>query len=272
MLAEGVRWFDDWFAIENIAAGIHAIGEPRFHQLNWNYLIEGQHTALLFDTGPGVRDISEVVRALTKLPVIAFPSHLHFDHTGNLHRFQNIALADLPVLRACVRDDMLHATDDLFRGFLEGMVWKPVRISKWWPIGMRIDLGGRHFDLLHTPGHSPDSVSLFDGDSNILLAADFIYPGPLYGQVPGANLADYLKSAEALLLQINDQTQIFCAHGAPDGKGQHRAPLMNSQDISDLQKTLTGLRDSGKTPRETVINARMTLLANNAAFASWRTG
>jgi hypothetical protein len=100
MLAQGVRRFDDWFAIENIAPGVHAIGEPRFHQINWNYLIEGQHTALLFDTGPGVRDISEVVRTLTKLPLIALPSHLHFDHTGNLHRFQNIALADLPVLRA----------------------------------------------------------------------------------------------------------------------------------------------------------------------------
>ena len=27
MLAPGVRWFDDWFAIENIAPGIHAIGD-----------------------------------------------------------------------------------------------------------------------------------------------------------------------------------------------------------------------------------------------------
>ena len=272
MLAPGVRWFDDWFAIESIAPGIHAIGEPRFHQINWNYLIEGQHTALLFDTGPGVRDISEVVRTLTKLPVIALPSHLHFDHTGNLHRFQNIALADLPVLRGCDRDGMLHATDDLFRGFLEGMVWKPVKISEWWPIGKRIDLGGRQLELIHTPGHSPDSVSLFDRDAKILFAADFVYPGPLYAQVPGADLAAYLTTTDALLLQINDQTQIFCAHGAPDNKGQHRAPLMSNQDISDLRKTLTALKDSGAMPTETVINSRMTLLANEAAFASWQDG
>lgn len=270
MLAQGVRWFDDWFAIENIASGIHAIGEPRFHQINWNYLIEGQHVALLFDTGPGVRDISEVVRMLTKLPVIALPSHLHFDHTGNLHHFQNIALPDLAILRACMRDGLLHATDDLFRGFREGMVWKPVRISEWWPVGELIDLGGRHLEMIHTPGHSPDSISLFDKGAKILFAADFIYPGPLYAQTPGANLADYLTTTEVLLSQINDQTRIFCAHGAPDDKGQHRAPLMSSQDITDLQKTLTELKDSGKMPRETVINARMTLLANDAAFASWQ--
>ena len=118
MLADGVRWFDDWFAIEDIAPGVYAIGEPRFHQINWNYLIEGQDTVLLFDTGPGVRDISQVVRALTDFPLITLPSHLHFDHTGNLQRFQNIALADLPVLRSCMRDGLLHASDDLFRGFL----------------------------------------------------------------------------------------------------------------------------------------------------------
>ena len=273
MLAEGVRWFDDWFAIENIAPGVHAIGEPRFHQINWNYLIEGQHTALLFDTGPGVRDISDVVRTLTKLPLITLPSHLHFDHTGNLHRFQNIALADLPVLRACMRDGLLHATDDLFRGFLEGMVWKPVKISQWWPIGSASISAAANLEVLHTPGHSPDSISLFDREANILFAADFIYPGPLYAQVPGANLADYLATTEALLPQINGQTKIFCAHGAPDDKGKHRAPMMGSQDISDLQRDPDRRsRNSGKTPKETTVNARMTLLANKAAYASWQAG
>ncbi|HQY74975.1 MAG TPA: MBL fold metallo-hydrolase [Aestuariivirga sp.] len=272
MLADGVRWFDDWFAIEDIAPGVYAIGEPRFHQINWNYLIEGQDTALLFDTGPGVRDISQVVRALTDFPLITLPSHLHFDHTGNLQRFQNIALADLPVLRSCMRDGLLHASDDLFRGFLEGMVWKPVKISQWLPSGSRIDLGGRQLEVLHTPGHSPDSISLFDREANILFAADFVYPGPLYAQVPGADLADYLTTSVALLTQIDDQTKIFCGHGAPDEKGKHRAPLMGSQDISDLQKSLASLKDSGKTPKETTVNARMTLLANKAAYASWQAG
>ena len=82
MLSDGVRWFDDWFAIEEAAPGVIAIGEPRFHQINWNYLILGTKRAVLFDTGPGVRDISKVVRALTTLPVTAMPSHMHFDHTG----------------------------------------------------------------------------------------------------------------------------------------------------------------------------------------------
>jgi hypothetical protein len=47
---------------------------------------------------------------------------------------------------------------------------------------------------------------------------------------------------------------------------------MGSQDIFDLQVALMGLKDSGKTPKETTVNARMTLLANKAAYASWQVG
>ena len=174
MLSLGVRWFDDWFAIEEVAPGVIAIGEPRFHQINWNYLILGTRRVLLFDTGPGVRDISKVVRALTTLPVTALPSHMHFDHTGGLAKFGNIAMADLALLREFDKDGWFNPSDDIYRGFREGMVWTPVKVKHWLPIGMKIDLGGRQLDLLHTPGHSPDSVSLWDATANILFAADFI--------------------------------------------------------------------------------------------------
>lgn len=60
------------------------------------------------DTGPGVRDISVVVGALTSLPVTAMPSHMHFDHTGNLHRFSDVAIADLPLLRAYETNGLLQ--------------------------------------------------------------------------------------------------------------------------------------------------------------------
>ena len=270
MLAEGVRWFDDWFAIEQLAPGITAIGEPRFHQINWNYLIEGSERALLFDTGPGVRDITAVVAALTAKPLTVLPSHMHFDHTGNLHRFTDVALPDLEVLRACMKGNVLHASDDLFRGFREGMVWQPVSIAHWWPIGQRIDLGGRVVELLHTPGHSPDSVSLLDAQTNILFAADFIYPGPLYAQIPGADLAAYLVAAEALLPRLTGATRIFCAHGQADADGNHRAPRLARADIADLAASLQRLKTSGERPKTWPVNETMTLLLWEAAFATWQ--
>lgn len=270
MLAEGVRWFDDWFAIANIAPGVHAIGEPQYHWHNWSYLIEGSDRALLFDTGPGIRNIAPVAASLTSKPLVALPSHMHFDHTGNLHRFSHIAFADLPMLRANERDGLLHATDDLHLGHWINKVWTPVRVTSWLPVGQRIELGGTALDIIHTPGHSPDSISLFDAGANILFVADFIYSGDLYAQVPGSDLRDYLASADRLLDLINDETRILCCHGKPDEAGNYGAPQMNHRDVFDLARALRNLKISGNCPSETTINAKMSLLANKAAYASWQ--
>lgn len=270
MLAAGVRWHDDWFALQEVAPGVTAIGEPRFHQFNWNYLITGTRRALLFDTGPGVRDIAKVVRALTTLPVTALPSHLHFDHTGGLHRLSSIAMADLPMLRACDDGGRFRASDDLFRGFREGMTWTPVRVNHWLAIGSHIDLGGRALEIVHTPGHSPDSISLLDRGADILFAADFVYPGPLYAQIPGADLADYLATARRLRDTLPDGVRILCAHGDPEHADGHQAPVLFKQDLHDLAQSLEKLKQSGERPATWPVNQRMTLLLADGAFASWQ--
>ena len=272
MLADGVRWFDDWFAIENVAPGVHAIGEPLYHWFNWSYLIEGKDRSLLFDTGPGIRNIAPVVTSLTSKPLTVLPSHMHFDHTGNLHQFSRIAMADLAVLRACEIDGLFHASDDLYIGHQENMVWKPVRVADWWPVGHHIKLGGRQLEIVHTPGHSPDSISLLDVQANIFFAADFVYPGDLFAQVPGSDLQEYLRSADQLLPLINGKTKIFCCHGKPDEAGSHRAPLMNRRDIIDLGVAIKNLKSSGNRPELIAVNATMTLLASKAAYASWQGG
>jgi glyoxylase-like metal-dependent hydrolase (beta-lactamase superfamily II) len=270
MLAPGTRWFDDWYALSDIAPGVTAIGEPHYHQLNWNYLICGSERALLFDTGPGVRDIAPVVAGLTALPVIAMPSHLHFDHTGNLHRFADLAMADLPILRACEAEGIFHAPEHLYLGSYEDMTWKPVRVARWWPIGHRIDLGGRRLDIIQTPGHSPDSVSLFDTDAKILFAADFLYLGRLNAQDPGSSLPDYLTAAEALLDRLPGDTIIVGAHGKPDERGLHGPPIMTVADLRDLVDTLRAVR-SGRDPQSLQpdtypVSARLTLLVGPEAY------
>jgi hydroxyacylglutathione hydrolase len=264
MLAEGTQWFDDWYAVTDIAPGIFAIGEPRYHQLNWNYLICGSDKALLFDTGPGLRDIAPVVASLTPLPVIAMPSHLHFDHTGNLHRFPDLAMADLPILRACETDGVFHAPEHLYLGSREDMTWKPVRVARWWPVGHVIDLGGKKLEIIHTPGHSPDSVSLHEAQAKILFAADFLYLGDLYAQVPGASLPDYLAAAEQLVAALPRDTLIVGSHGKPDDAGLHGPPLLSMTDLTDLIDALRAVQGGAepltRKPDTYPVNARMTLL------------
>jgi glyoxylase-like metal-dependent hydrolase (beta-lactamase superfamily II) len=73
-----------------------------------------------------------VVASLTKLPVTALLSHLHYDHTGNFHRFADRALPDLPLLRAFDKEGVFMAPEDMFFGNHENMIWEPVAIRQWW--------------------------------------------------------------------------------------------------------------------------------------------
>jgi len=260
-----------WYKIVKIAPGLHAIGEPRYEQQNWSYLIEGAARALLFDTGSFFGNIAPVIYHLTDLPLAVLPSHMHYDHLGNIHRFETIHLPDLPVLRACAVDGLVTPTETLFLGEYENRRPPGFRVAEWLVPGTRIDLGDRHLDLLHTPGHSPDSVSLWWAEANILLAADFLYPGGLYAQVPGASLPDYLATTGALLTRAGPRTRIFGAHGDADDPGCAIPPQLGTQELEALETTLLALRNTAPAAREWPVSDRLILITSPEAFGPWRT-
>ena len=265
-LAPPLRWFDDYYVVGDMGEGAFAIGEPRYGQCNFSYLILGSQRALLFDTGPGVRDIAPVVRALTSLPVEVLPSHLHFDHTGNLQHFDHVVLPDLPALRAQVHDGAFSLGLYQSLGFVEGFERRPFRVARWIAPGSEIDLGERRLQLVNVPGHTPESVVLVDRSANRVYSGDFIYPSDIYAFLPGANLSDYAASARRVEAMVDDQTRIYGAHGC-DRPPLVDVPTLSRSDVRALGVALAlaagsvGPLGSGWFPRTIPVNERMTLLA-----------
>lgn len=64
--------------------------------------------------------------------------------------------------------------------------------------GDTIDLGGRSLRVIHTPGHSPDSISLFEESTGILLAGDTIIAAGFWLHNDGADLAAFAQSTAHL--------------------------------------------------------------------------
>jgi len=264
----GVTWVDDYFTVHRLDARTFAIGEPRYAQQVYNYLIVGTERAVLFDAGPGLRDVRAVAESLTERPITFIPSHFHYDHTGNEVTFDRVAVVDLPYLRERARDGRLRLTFEEHLGVAEGIAAPTLEVDEWLAPGADLALGGRTLRVLYTPGHTEDSISLLDLDSGDLFAGDFLYPGPLFAFLPNSGMGDYLAGAEAALAA--EPERVFGAHReAPPG-----VPELALSDIRDLRRALEAIRNGGLEgegiyPVVYPVNTRISLWAEPAWLQKW---
>ncbi|MEQ8896996.1 MAG: MBL fold metallo-hydrolase [Roseovarius sp.] len=265
-LAEGLMWEDGWFAVGAVDADKLAVGEPAYHQKNWSYLITDGGESLLFDTGSGRRTIGPLVARRAAASIRAFPSHMHFDHLGGVNAFGPATVADLPMLRAMAPEDMLTPTDEAHLGHYENLSPPSFPVGHWAGIGEVLQVGLRHLHVLHTPGHSPDSVSLWEPARNRLYAADLIYRGALYAQTPAASLPDYRETLETLLNMLPGDVEILGAHGQTED-GTDDMPRLGHEDLAALHEAVCTLLKGTPHDGERTINPHMTLLYSEASFA-----
>ncbi|MFZ0699775.1 MAG: MBL fold metallo-hydrolase [Thermoplasmata archaeon] len=83
--------------------------------------------------------------------------------------------------------------------------------------GQQLDLNGFRFEVLHTPGHTIDSVCLFERDSKTMFTGDTVITDP--GTLPGPDPAARGSSTEFLSslrrLSRIDIRAVCPGHGAP---------------------------------------------------------
>lgn len=271
-LDEGINatWFDDYYTVQAIDEKTFAIGEPRYFQKNFNYLIVGDSRAVVFDAGTGQRDIRAVVKTLTDLPITFIPSHLHYDHIGNDIFFDHTALIDLPHLKTRASNNVLTLTRIEHLGQAEGYGPATLRINQWLSPNEMIDLGDRSLKVLYTPGHTPDSISLYDVEAGYLFAGDFLYPGPLYGFLPNSSLGDYLQGAETIQAVGPRGLRVFGAHRDE----QIGLPELGMDNVVALKNLLMEIRSgtansSGIYPVSYPIDGRVELLSDPLWLQNW---
>jgi glyoxylase-like metal-dependent hydrolase (beta-lactamase superfamily II) len=218
---------DSWFDISEVGDGIIRITEPYVHPyVRANaWLVRGATTHLLVDAGLGVGPLRHELADLLDRHVIAVATHSHFDHFGGLGEFADRAAhqADgdvieqasdyvtltAPTYPTALLDEFVAAElavpDVLISalpraGFDIGAFRTPaVPISRWLADGDVLDLGDRAFEVLHSPGHSPGSICLWEERSGTLLAGDVLVDGePLLDELPRSNPADFAASLRRL--------------------------------------------------------------------------
>ena len=64
--------------------------------------------------------------------------------------------------------------------------------------GETLQLGDFFFEIVHTPGHSPGHISLFDKDRGLLLAGDLVGNSPAWYTPSSGGLIGYLESLDRM--------------------------------------------------------------------------
>jgi glyoxylase-like metal-dependent hydrolase (beta-lactamase superfamily II) len=215
-----------WFEVYKVAPGVLAIYEPHQSEETIGYLVSGNELALLFDTGMGIGDLKALTAELTHLPIVVLNSHTHNDHVGNNWQFDTVYSMDTSFTRTNALGSRDAAQEEIKPGEICGSLPKgfdraayatrPWKVSQWIHDGENIDLGGRSLQVIVTPGHTPDSICLFDKANGLLFTGDTYYQGNIWLFAPGTDLDAYATSVHRLAALAPQVKLVLGAHNVPD--------------------------------------------------------
>jgi glyoxylase-like metal-dependent hydrolase (beta-lactamase superfamily II) len=222
---ERVNVADPWFEVYKVAPDVFAIYEPHQSEEVISYLIRGRKQSVLFDTGMGISNIRKVVSQLTSRPVVVVNSHTHDDHVGGNWQFDFVYGMDTDFTRANAKGSSKDAQAEIAPGEICGELpknfdaktyrTKPWHISLFVHDGFKFDLGGRTLEVLATPGHTPDSISLLDRDNGLLFTGDTYYPAAIWLFRPETDFAAYRRSIVRLADLAPQFKLVLGAHNVP---------------------------------------------------------
>ena len=244
---------DPWFEVYEVAADTYAIYEPHQSEEVISYLILGKRKAILFDTGMGISDIKQVVSELmtkgglkTPLPIIVLNSHTHDDHVGGNWQFKTIYSMETEFSKQNAKGSRDDAQAEIAPGEICGdlpnnfdaksYATRPWHILQYIHDGDKLDLGGRVIEILATPGHTPDTISLYDRGNGLLFTGDTYYPATIWLYRPETNLDQYADSIEqlAVLAQLEPSLKLVL--------GAHNIPIAPPSVLPQLVQAFTDFR------------------------------
>ncbi len=215
---------EKWYERKNLSDDITLIYEPHVHPfLRCNiYLIRGRDKYLLIDTGLGVASLKDEISDLLDKPVMALATHIHYDHVGCLHEFDERLMHRVEAPRMQNYDEFCWLKvddfprayqdalrDETFQDYLVSAVpggsfnideyrIRETSVTRALDEGDVVDLGNRHFEVFHLPGHSPGSMGLWDASSGTLFSGDALYDGELLDELEDSDIPDYIKTMKRL--------------------------------------------------------------------------
>jgi hydroxyacylglutathione hydrolase len=181
---------------------------------------EKTREAIVIDPGDEIGQITVVLEkhGLTVKAIIV--THAHIDHVAGAHKLR--ALTGAPVYMNASDMELLDALP-IQAQWLQMATPERTEVDTELTDGMILKLGGTEFRVLHTPGHTQGSSSLWIPQENKLVAGDTLFRDSIgRTDLPGGNGRQILSSIKSQLLPLPEETVVIPGHGPTTTIGREK--------------------------------------------------
>jgi hydroxyacylglutathione hydrolase len=173
---------------------------------------EQSKDAIVIDPGDNVSEIQAILRRHDLKVKAIVITHAHIDHIGGAAKLK--AATGAPVYMN-TDDQELYDGIAVQAGWLGMLVPEVTEIDVNAKDGDKLDLANREFHILHTPGHTQGSISLWIPGENKLIAGDTLFRDSIgRTDLPGGDGRQILKSIHDKLLRLPGETIVIPGHGS----------------------------------------------------------
>jgi len=193
-------------------------------------LCDDTRESLIIDPGFSIEEANTVLerirRSRAKVKYIV-NTHGHFDHISGNGLLKDTLKAEILIHK----DDACMLTDPSRNlSYMLGLTVLSPRPDRLLEDGEKIEVGELQLIVMHTPGHTEGSISLFCKEENAVFTGDTLFAGSVgRTDLPGASLQKLLKSLNERLLKLPDETIVYPGHGGKTTIGRERRtnPFLN---------------------------------------------
>lgn len=184
------------------------------------YVVYCPHTlyCAVIDPGAQAKKIIQIIEEKELQPVILINTHAHVDHVG-----ANKDIKDKFAVPLCIHQSDLPLLENSQKSglrFLLGAKNSP-HPDRFLKEGERVEIGQGYLKVIHTPGHSPGSISLL-GDGYILSGDTLFNRGVGRTDLPGGSWEELKNSIHRKILTLPGKTVVLPGHGPSTYIGQEK--------------------------------------------------
>ena len=187
---------------------------------------EESREAIVIDPGDDIEDVLAILNRHGLRVTAIVITHAHIDHIGGAAKLK--AATGAPVYMNA-KDQELYDHMDMQAAWIGAET--PARTDIDAPLrdSDTLKLGPAEFRVLHTPGHTQGSTSLWIPSENKLIAGDTLFRDSIgRTDLPGGNSRQILRSIEDKLLPLPEETIVIPGHGPNTtiGREKERNPFL----------------------------------------------